>query len=433
MMRRNVLYTCLIILFFATPFVYDYIDSRGGYKASDKAEIEFWQYWSGPEKKPLEKLVNQFNEEDYDFRVKLRTISLPRKKILMSITAGMPPDLVHLDGDMVNDFALRNALQAMDFEGLTLEKEDFLESYLKMLEISGKQYAVPLMPTAEAMHINSSLLNKFKLEEPETLEDIIKISDEIIAQADFKQFGFLPTWPIWTGRMSVYLFHGAWAKPLDDSSYEITANLPENIRAWNWLLDNFISKIPQDELQAFIEGKISYQSPDNPFYSGKVAIESNGIWEHGFVKKFASQYEIKVKAFPDIDGVTENPPTELTVDALAIPRGARHYRETMEFISWLLSKENISYLAKEQNKFPPLKLSEEEEKDFVENHKHPYVDVFMDIAKSKNAYYFPHLSFSKEYKREIKKAFDYVLRLEKSPEEALNDLQFKMLVVQGRF
>ena len=50
-MRRNVLYTCLIILFFATPFVYDYIDSRGGYKASDKAEIEFWQYWSGPEKK----------------------------------------------------------------------------------------------------------------------------------------------------------------------------------------------------------------------------------------------------------------------------------------------------------------------------------------------------------------------------------------------
>ena len=99
---------------------------------------------------------------------------------------------------------------------------------------------------------------------------------------------------------------------------------------------------------------------------------------------------------------------------------------------WILKKENINYLALSQNKFPPLKLDESEKADFIKKHPNPYIEVFMDLAESSNAAYFPHLSFSKEYKREIKKAFDKVLRLEMSPKEALDDLQKKMLVVQRR-
>ena len=99
---------------------------------------------------------------------------------------------------------------------------------------------------------------------------------------------------------------------------------------------------------------------------------------------------------------------------------------------WILKKENINYLALSQNKFPPLKLDESEKAEFIKKHPNPYIEVFMDLAESSNAVYFPHLSFSKEYKREIKKAFDKVLRLEMSPKEALDDLQRKMLVVQRR-
>ena len=99
---------------------------------------------------------------------------------------------------------------------------------------------------------------------------------------------------------------------------------------------------------------------------------------------------------------------------------------------WLLKKENINYLALSQSKFPPLKLSQSEEREFIKKHPNPYIEVFMDLAESSNAVYFPHLSFSKEYKREIKKAFDKVLRLEMSPKEALDDLQKRMLIVQRR-
>lgn len=420
MLRRNVLYTCLIIIVLSLPFVLDYLGKKESKKAD---EIEFWQYWSGPEKKPLEKLVNQFNQENHGFTVKLRSISLPRKKILMAITAGIPPDLVHLDGDMVNDFALRNALLTIDFSELKINKSKFYENYLNILKVKQRQMALPFMPTAEALHINKTLLNKYDLKEPENLENLIAISEKIMTKSNYEEFGLLPTWPIWTGRIIVYLFGGSWAQELENGDYQITANAPENIKAWKWLVENFIKKIPKNKLQGFIEGNIAYQSPDNPFYSGKVALETNGIWEYGFVKKFSPQFDISVKALNA---------TELTVDALAIPRGARDYDKSLYFMSWLLKEENISYLAKEQHKFPTIKLTPEKRKVFLKNHKHPYINVFIDLAESENAYYFPHLSFSKEYKREITKAFNSVLRLETSPEKALFDLQVKMMDVFDR-
>ena len=65
MLRRNVLYTCLIIALLSLPFIFDYFEKKNRNKAD---EIEFWQYWSGPEKKPLENLINRFNSENHGFK-----------------------------------------------------------------------------------------------------------------------------------------------------------------------------------------------------------------------------------------------------------------------------------------------------------------------------------------------------------------------------
>jgi multiple sugar transport system substrate-binding protein len=446
-----------------------------GNAGTDAVVIKFWQYWAGEEKEALAKLIQKFNQENHGFTVEMQSISLPRKKVMMAITANVPPDLVLLDGDMVMDFALRNAL--LPLEKISAKNEFYknttkiiLPNYLEMLFIKGSQVALPIMPTAEALHINKTLLNKYNLKSPESLEDLIYISDSIIKKSNFNEFGWLPTWPIWSGRFIVTAFGGKWAerstspnnKEADVQSvskhgavpnsqkiydYKITANAPENIKAWEWVLENFIKKIPQEKLQGFIEGNISYQSPDNPFYAGQVALETSGVWEYGFAKKFSPNYQVEVKAFPSFSSQGINSqstapslkrannyaaPTEIAVDALAIPKGAKNPDKALYFMLWLLKKENINYLALSQSKFPPLKLSESEKREFIKKHPNPYIKVFMDLAESSNAVYFPHLSFSKEYKREIKKAFDKVLRLEMSPKEALDDLQRRMLVVQRR-
>ena len=484
MYQRNLFYTCLIILFFSIPVWVDLYSKRlmepklSGNAGTDAVVIKFWQYWAGEEKEALAKLIQKFNQEKHGFTVEMQSISLPRKKVMMAITANVPPDLVLLDGDMVMDFALRNALVPLEKilveNGTTAKSENLrlrnqgetnlaefykntgktiLPNYLEMLFIKGSQVALPIMPTAEALHINKTLLNKYNLRSPESLEDLMYISDSIIKKSNFNEFGWLPTWPIWSGRFIVTAFGGKWAENAEigvceqSHDYKITANTPENIKAWEWVLENFIKKIPQEKLQGFIEGNISYQSPDNPFYAGQVALETSGVWEYGFAKKFSPNYQVEVKAFPSFSSQGINSqstaprlnrannyaaPTEIAVDALAIPKGAKNPDKALYFMLWLLKKENINYLALSQSKFPPLKLSESEKREFIKKHLNPYIEVFMDLAESSNAVYFPHLSFSKEYKREIKKAFDKVLRLEMSPKEALDDLQRRMLVVQRR-
>jgi len=136
-----------------------------GNAGTDAVVIKFWQYWAGEEKEALAKLIQKFNQEKHGFTVEMQSISLPRKKVMMAITANVPPDLVLLDGDMVMDFALRNAL--LPLEKISVEDgfyknttNTILPNYLEMLFIKGSQVALPIMPTAEALHINKTLLNK---------------------------------------------------------------------------------------------------------------------------------------------------------------------------------------------------------------------------------------------------------------------------------
>lgn len=417
--------------------------------------VDFWQYWTGSEREPIEELVNKFNSEfaeDYGFKVKMLTISMPRKKILMSIVGKVPPDLVHLDGDMVTDFALRSALS--DLGGLVerskgdldaqetnlrrlsdLQAEKFIPVYWDMLNLRGRQWAVPLMPSAEAMHINLNLFKKLGLEKiPATLEELEEVFDLASDLEDFKNLAWLPTWPPWVGRFLPVVLGSSWAE-CDEEGCEPTANSKENMAAWTWV-QKISQKIPAHKLRAFAEYH-SYQSPDNPFYSQRLVFENNGVWERNLAKHFAPEMEIAIAPFPiskrlvercKKDGVPRSSciATLVSVDALAIPDGAEHPKRALRFINWLTSQENLEYLALKQQKFTPLK---EQSSEFIAKHPNPYIQTFIDLAKSPYAQAFPQVPYVQRYKREIKETYNRVVRNEISADRALAELQDKMLSV----
>lgn len=456
--QQNLFVIFLFLLIVALPFIIEFKQNK--FSQSKENTIEFWQYWSGKEKKPLEDLVKKFNSENHGFKVKMLSISMPRKKILMAVAGGVAPDLIHLDGDMVTDFGLRGALTPLNQYFNQEYFDHFISVYINMLNIqttspltkpsdarlasseeleltessmkiprsernaadealgAGLQYALPLMPTCEAMHLNKKLLDKYSLPIPKTLDDIVNAFDLINKQTNnsFKEIAWLPSWPPWTGSFIVSVFGGNWHK----------ANSAENIAAWTWVQENFARKIPADKLAAFTEGFHAYQSPDNPFYVGRIAIENNGVWEKNLAKIFAPKLNVVVAKFPVFAKASTGKPltasTTVTVDAIAIPRGAKHPEQAVEFIKWLTKQENLEYLALEQKKFTPLKSHSEE---FFAHHENPYIKVFIDLANSPNAVYFPQVPYVSRYKREIKEAYNRVLRLEQSPEEALNELEKK--------
>ncbi len=390
---------------------------KKNYLSTKTNELEFWQYWSGTEKEPLEKLIAKFNSQNHGFKVKLLTISMPRKKILTAVAGRVAPDLVHLDGDMVSDFALRNAITELD-PLLNIEKNKFTPVYLDMLNIHGKQFAMPMMPNAEALHINQKLLTDHSLTVPQTLDDIVRIFDEMNSGDSTTSLGWLPSWPPWAGQFIPIVFGGHWGTKDTDGVWHITANDPRNIQAWTWVQENFARKIPPQQMSLFTEGYQAYQSPDNPFYAGKIALENNGVWEKNLAEIYAPHLDIVVRPFP---GLIENA-TQVSVDAIAIPHGAKHPEQAAKFITWLLTQENLEYLALTQKKFTPLVNHSQ---SFFAQHSNPYIKTFIDLANSANAVYFPQVKFSARYKREIRNAYNKVLRMETNPEEALNGLQKK--------
>lgn len=336
---------------------------------------------------------------------------------MTAIVGNVAPDLVHLSGDVVIDFALRNALSEIPLN--EFNKEEFTNIYLEMLNIKGKQWAIPYMAETEAMYLNKKLLHEWGIETPKTLDDIVRAFDISLEQND-GAIAFIPSWPSWFGSFLPGYFGGSWV----NAKGEVTANSKENIEAWQWIEKNFVSKIPPEKILSFTEGFNAYQSPDNPFYAGKVAIEASGVWEHNLAMIYSPDMDLEVAPFPG----TVKDATYVSVNSLAIPRNAKNKKEALEFTKWLLEKENIEYLALAQRKFTPYK---EHSEKFFKEHKNPFINIFIDLAKSPNAQYMPQLSFLTRYKKEISSAYDQVIRKQKTAQEALDELQEKMIDISS--
>lgn len=423
--QKNLLYISIFILVIFTAF---YFELKPRTLPKEKT-IEFWQYWSGREKEALEALVKYFNKveaKNYGFKVKMLDISMPQKKIMMAMAGGVAPDLVHLDGGMVVDFGLRGALEDLSVIARSAKRDvaihRFIPIYIEALKLKDKQYAMPLMPTCEAMHINEGLLSELGFKKPNSLADFVlgsRIKDQGTLEpraSNLEPKFWMPSWPPWAGKFLPIVFGGNWGEQLANGSWQITANSPENIEAWTWVQENFAAKLKPGELESFTEGFSSYQSPDNPFYAGKVIIENSGVWEHNLAKIYSPNMEVAIAPFP---GKMEKA-TLINVDALAIPKKAKYKKEAFQFMQWLLKQENLESLALSQGKFSPLKQVSE---NFYLEHRNPYIKIFIDLANSPNAKFFPQVPYAKRYEREIKEAYDKVLQGKLSAKDALDDLQ----------
>ena len=388
-------------------------------------EITYWQYWTGFEGKAIEKLVDKFNKTHSDIKVKILTISEPRKKTLLSIIGGTPPDVISSIAAWVPELASRGAIVPLDeyCKENMISENIFVPVYWKMLNLYGHTWALPTTPTATALYWNKNLFKEAGLNPevpPKTFKELETFSERLTKKdknGKIIRIGFLPSWPSWAFGLYGVIFGGKWGEP-DGKS--ITANNPKNIEAWNWA-QSFIKKLGGKNIQTFQEEFGNYQGPNNPFYTGKIALEVNGVWEGNFIPRFAPDLKWAVAPMPSKDGKLI---TIVDTDCILIPKGSKHPKEAFEFIKWLMKPENLEELCIAQGKFSPLIYSDRE--DFIKEHPHPYIKVFIDLARSKDAIFFPQATFYEFYRRELKRAFEAVMRLNKTPEEVLNEVQKKV-------
>jgi len=155
--------------------------------------------------------------------------------------------------------------------------------------------------------------------------------------------GFLPWLPWDQSFMWGVLFGGQWYN--EETGRVETGSDPAIIASLAWQQSFTIDPtsdrnppyaMPAERIQSFTRGIGDYMSANNPFYSGKVAMISEGEWQVTFIPKYAPGLDWGVAPLPQPEGV---PPIAFgpTCVADVIPVTARNPEAAKKFLRWFYS------------------------------------------------------------------------------------------------
>jgi len=406
--------------------------------------VNYWEKWTGFEGEAMQAVVDDFNNSQDRILVKMLTISQIDQKLMLATAGGNPPDVAGLWSHWVNVYAEKGALVPLGgmIERAGINRGNYIPVFWDLCKHRGFMWALPTTPGTVALHWNKKLFREAGLDPespPTSLEELDRMAEQLtivevvrdgkpvrvrfseLTSAErenedfFKliQLGHSPSEPGWWKPMWGYWFGGE----LSDGDRMVTPNTPENIEAFTWY-ESYAKKYGVNNLREFTASFFTlFSSPQNPFLTGEVAMEIQGVWMHNFIEKYAPHIEWGAAPFPARDPQKYPVVTIAECDVLVMPKGSKHPEEAFEFIKYVNSRKPMEKLCMGQRKFSPLSSVSS---GFMADHPNPNIEVFIEAAKSPHACIVPRLTVWNEYSDEMIAAVDKVFALDATPEEALS-------------
>ena len=388
-----------------------------------RIKVTYWEKWSGKEREAMQQIVDDFNQSQDRIFVEMVMVSNIDQKSLVAIAGGDAPDVVGLWPHTVPPFADKNAIISLDdyAKKAGIRSDDYLPVFWKMCLHRGKLYCLPSAPSCLALHWNKDLFKQAGLDPerpPQTLQELDQYARKLTKHdksGKITQLGFLPADPGWWNWSWGYWFGGR----LWNGKDVITCNSPENIKSMEWV-QSYSKEYGLNQIQSFTSGFGNFASPQNSFLTGQVAMQLQGIWMNDFINRYAPKHfnwgcAPFPSAVPGQKGVTF-----VEADILCIPQGAPHPDEAFAFIRFVNTQAEMEKLSLLMQRITPLSHVSE---SFMKNHPHPYIQVFMDLVRSPNAFMSLDMSVWNEYTDEMSVAYDNVALLKQSPKDALDNTQ----------
>jgi len=239
-----------------------------------RVRVTYWEKWTDFEYDAMKAVVDEFNRSQNRIHVDLLSISDVGNKTLLAIAGGNPPDIAGLWGANVCQYADDHAVLPLDDfcrqYGINVSR--YIPVYWNMCNYRGHVYALPSAPHSTALHYNRTLFEQAGLDPdrpPKTIEEMDAMAAKITkrdASGHIDIAGFIPAEPGWWNYGWGFIFGGK----LWDGKATITANCPENIRAFEWIR-SYSLKYGASALQTFRSGFGNDLTPQNAFIAGKVA------------------------------------------------------------------------------------------------------------------------------------------------------------------
>ena len=360
----------------------------GGAGLEEKPDLlRVWITW-GDNPAQIQGLFDKFTEK-YDIPVEVTAPVDDDSKVIAALSSSEPPDVLVLGGpDSVGSW-VREGL-VTDLAGVIeenkIDMEDMFEAPLGQCKYDGKYYCLPWGTDAYALYWNKDLFEDAGLDPekpPETLEQLVEYADKLTkkdADGNLTQIGFIPDFS-WS-HFDLYsaMFGGSWYNK-DGTEITFTSDAVVNAMLWE---QQFYTKNDPQQVLSFMSAMGGYNSPDQGFYAGKIAMMVEGEWQVGpnFISKYKPELNYGVAAFPYPASNPERKNTVVVAGTVAlIPSGVKNPQASGLLLSWMMSPE---ILAEEMVANFNLPTTKEAAKDprFLENKR--FV-LFMDLMANPNA------------------------------------------------
>jgi ABC-type glycerol-3-phosphate transport system substrate-binding protein len=280
--------------------------------AGARVHIQYWDKWTGLEGDQMREIVDEFNNtvgKQDGIYVDFVSMSQIDRKTLISTAGGVPPDVAGLWDTQVLQFASMNALEPLDTYaqryGMTRDK--YKPVFYDGCQYQGKLYAIPSTVWCIAMLWNKAIFEEKSSEiraagldpdqPPKTIAELDKYSAAIDTwdkkgNHRLASAGLIPLEPGTATNEMGYWFGATIADP---TGTRMLINSPEMMATYNWIrgYSERIGGIQIAEFRSgFNSGGISlFDTPQNPFLVGSIAIEAQGPWISAFIEKYDPAFD----------------------------------------------------------------------------------------------------------------------------------------------
>jgi len=375
--------------------------------AQDTITVRYWHTMSDPETAKLDEMISMFEEANSGIFIDATRYAYSdfKEAILTSLAGGEAPDVARLDIAWVSEFAELGALAALDdaVENFNTLTEGFFPGPLKTVEWDGQHWGLPLNTNTQVLLYNASQFEEAGLDVPSTIDEFVEAACALSSSEE--QYGYALGGTYFWAPAPLFFAQGGQITDEEITTATGYINGEASVQAFQTMLDMYNDGCISPNL---LGGGIgTAEGHATGFYSMII----DGPWMVDIYANDYPDFEVNFALVP-AGGESGTSSSVVGGEDVVLFADSENIDASLQWINFLMTEDYQLGMA-EVGVIPVLK-------NLVGNETLPeYYDVFMTQLETAQARTpSPHWS---EMDNAINNAFQYMLRGEKSVQEALDD------------
>lgn len=387
----------------------------------EKVTITYWHTMGEAEVEALDKVIAVFEEKHPNIRIEPNRMAYDDFKpaLLTGIAGEMVPDTARLDIIWVPELAKIGALVALD-EKMEGFDEIIANTYPGPTSTNfwkGHYYGLPQDTNTQILVWNKQMFEEAGLSgPPETIDEFVKYA-AMLSNPDEEIYGYAMGGTYFWAPASIFYAMGGEITDSGITTATGYINGEKSVAAYQVLVDMY----KDGSLSPLLLGGGGIGVFEG-LATGKYAMIIEGPWAQPILNSDYPEFEVNFALVPKGPDVTTS--SVVGGQNVVIFEGSQHKDEAMLWAKFLLSEEAQLTIG-ETGAIPTLSTVQGNER------LPEYYDVFMEQLKTAKAR-LPHPKWA-EMDNAINNAYQYMLRDEKTVQQALDDAadEINKLIEEG--